>query len=77
MLIDIYTHIFPGDFFQQMAKAAPRLENIGKRMQAVTMIHDLDTRFRLMDEFGDYVMGTVADAGLEAKWEGFVEGARG
>ena len=27
-------------------------------------------------EFGDYVMGTVADAGLEAKWEGFVEGAR-
>ena len=37
-----------------MAKAAPRLENIGKRMQAVTMIHDLDTRFRLMDEFGDY-----------------------
>ncbi len=54
MFIDIYTHIFPGDFFAQMAKAAPRLENIGKRMQAVTMIHDLDTRFRLMDEFGDY-----------------------
>ncbi len=54
MLIDIYTHIFPGDFFAQMAKAAPRLENIGKRMQAVKMIHDLDIRFRLMDEFGDY-----------------------
>ena len=54
MFIDIYTHIFPGDFFQQMAKAAPRLENIGKRMQAVKMIHDLDVRFRLMDEFGDY-----------------------
>ena len=54
MLIDIYTHIFPGDFFTQMVKAAPRLENIGKRMKSVTMIHDLDQRFRLMDQFGDY-----------------------
>ncbi len=54
MFIDIYTHIFPGGFFDRMAKAAPRLENIGKRMQTVKMIHDLDERFRLMDEFGDY-----------------------
>ncbi len=54
MFIDIYTHIFPGDFFAHMTKAAPRLENIGKRMQSVTMIHDLDERFRLMDQFGDY-----------------------
>ena len=35
MFIDIYTHIFPGDFFRQMAKAAPRLENIGKRMKII------------------------------------------
>ncbi len=54
MFIDIYTHIFPGGYFARMAEAAPRLENIGKRMQSVTMIHDLDARFRLMDEFGDY-----------------------
>ena len=54
MTIDIYTHIFPGDFYAQMTKAAPRLENIGKRMSQVTMIHDLDVRFRLMDEFGEY-----------------------
>ena len=38
MTIDIYTHIFPGDFYAQMTKAAPRLENIGKRMSQVTMI---------------------------------------
>jgi aminocarboxymuconate-semialdehyde decarboxylase len=54
MLIDIYTHIFPGDFFDQMSKAAPRLENIGKRMQAVVPVHNLEERFRLMDAFGDY-----------------------
>jgi predicted TIM-barrel fold metal-dependent hydrolase len=54
MLIDIYTHIFPGDFFAQMSKAAPRLENIGKRMAAVKPVSDLDERFRLMDAFGDY-----------------------
>lgn len=54
MTIDIYTHIFPGDFYKHMTKAAPRLENIGKRMQQVTMVHDLDVRFRLMDQFGEY-----------------------
>lgn len=54
MLIDIYTHIFPGDFFAQMSKAAPKLENIGKRMAAVKPVSDLDERFRLMDAFGDY-----------------------
>ncbi len=54
MLIDIYTHIFPGDFFRQMSKAAPKLENIGKRMAAVKPVQDLDIRFKLMDGFGDY-----------------------
>tara|TARA_B100000686_G_scaffold343846_1_gene425371 strand:- start:142 stop:1128 length:987 start_codon:yes stop_codon:yes gene_type:complete len=54
MLIDIYTHIFPGNFFDQMSKAAPRLENIGKRMQAVVPVHNLDERFRQMDAYGDY-----------------------
>jgi uncharacterized protein len=54
MFIDIYTHIFPGEFYDKMTKAAPKLENIGKRMQSVTAIHDLDERFRQMDPFGDY-----------------------
>ncbi len=54
MLIDIYTHIFPGTFFEQMSKAAPRLENIGKRMQAVVPVHNLEERFRQMDAYGNY-----------------------
>ena len=54
MYIDIYTHIFPAAFYERMGQIAPRLENIGKRMQSVTAVHDLDARFRAMDPFGDY-----------------------
>jgi predicted TIM-barrel fold metal-dependent hydrolase len=54
MYIDIYTHIFPTAFYQRMSAIAPRLGNIGKRMQSVTAVHDLDVRFRAMDPFGDY-----------------------
>lgn len=54
MLIDIYTHIFSGDFFEQISKVAPRLENIGKRMKAILPVHNLDERFRLMEADGDY-----------------------
>jgi hypothetical protein len=49
MLIDIYTHIFPGDFFAQMSKAVPRLENIGKRVAVVKPVSDLDERLRPLD----------------------------
>ena len=54
MIVDIYTHIFPNDFYERMSKVAPSLGNIGKRMQAVREVHDLDARFRAMDPFGDY-----------------------
>ena len=54
MYIDIYTHILPNAFSERMSKIAPHLGNIGKRMKAVTEVHDLDARFRAMDPFGDY-----------------------
>ena len=54
MYVDIYTHIFPRDFYKRMSEIAPKLGNIGKRMQAVTEVHDLEARFRAMDPFGDY-----------------------
>jgi predicted TIM-barrel fold metal-dependent hydrolase len=53
-LIDIFCHIFPERYFQEMTKAAPNLENMGKRLKQVTKLFDLDARFREMDEFGDY-----------------------
>lgn len=54
MIIDIYTHIFPGRVFERMGEIAPDLGDLGKRMQGMRMLHDLDGRFREMDSFGDY-----------------------
>ncbi|MGC2043702.1 MAG: amidohydrolase, partial [Pseudolabrys sp.] len=53
-IIDIYCHIFPDRYFQEMTRVAPNLENIGKRLRGVTKLFDLDARFKEMDEFGDY-----------------------
>ncbi|MEI9804226.1 MAG: amidohydrolase family protein [Pseudolabrys sp.] len=53
-IIDIYCHIFPDRFFQEMTKVAPMLENLGKRLRGVTKLFDLDARFKEMDQFGDY-----------------------
>ena len=44
-IIDIYCHIIPDRFFQELTKAAPNLGNIGKRMRSVTKLVDLDARF--------------------------------
>src|SRR5476649_420072 len=54
MILDIYTHILPDRFFQEMSRASPRLENIGARLRGVKKLFDLDLRFRDMDEIGDY-----------------------
>ena len=53
-IIDIFCHIFPERYFQEMTRAAPNLENMGKRLKQVTKLFDLDARFKEMDEFGDY-----------------------
>jgi predicted TIM-barrel fold metal-dependent hydrolase len=52
--IDIFCHLFPERFFQEMVRAAPDLGNIGKRLRTITKLFDLDARFREMDQFGDY-----------------------
>ena len=53
-LIDLYCHISPGRYLDEMNKSAGKLGNIAARLRGVTKIHDLDARFREMDEFGDY-----------------------
>lgn len=54
MIIDIYTHIFPDRFFQELERGSPKLGNMGKRLRTVKKLFDLDARFREMDEIGDY-----------------------
>jgi len=53
-LIDIYCHIYPEKFFQEMTKVSAQTENLGKRLRTITKLFDLDERFREMDSFGDY-----------------------
>ena len=53
-IVDIYCHIAPEKFFQEMNRIAPRLGNIAARLRGVKKLFDLDDRFREMDAFGDY-----------------------
>ena len=53
-IVDIYCHIYPDRFFQEMMKVAPKLKDIGPRLRSITKLFDLDARFKEMDTFGDY-----------------------
>ena len=55
MKIDIFNHIFPKIFYDKMVEVAPNHKNIGKRVRGVPVIVDLEARFRMMDQFDDYV----------------------
>ena len=54
MKIDIFCHIFPRIAFERFFDTAPNLQDMGKRVRNVPVLFDLDLRFRVMDEFGDY-----------------------
>jgi len=53
--IDIFNHLFPKNFFDKMIEVAPNQKDIGKRVRSVPVIVDLEKRFRVMDQFEDYV----------------------
>jgi aminocarboxymuconate-semialdehyde decarboxylase len=55
MKIDIFNHIFPKKFFDKYIDAGQGGKDIGKRVAAIQTIVDVDSRFRILDEFGDYV----------------------
>jgi aminocarboxymuconate-semialdehyde decarboxylase len=52
MKIDIFNHLFPQAYFDRYI--ARGLPDIGKRVKAMPTIVNLEARFRVMDEFGDY-----------------------
>jgi len=53
-LIDIYCHIYPEIFFEEMTKLSPQTQNLGKRLRTITRLFDFGERFREMDRFGQY-----------------------
>ena len=54
MKIDLFNHFFPKRFFEEFVHRGAAFKDMGKRVQNIPSLHDLDARFRVMDEFGDY-----------------------
>src|SRR5258708_19114421 len=52
--IDAFCHFFPQGLFEKMSQTTGGTQDIGKRMQGVRTIHDLNARLKMMDEFDDY-----------------------
>jgi predicted TIM-barrel fold metal-dependent hydrolase len=52
--IDSFCHFFPAGIFKLMSSTSGGVTDVGKRMQGVRTIYDLDARLKMMDEFKDY-----------------------
>jgi aminocarboxymuconate-semialdehyde decarboxylase len=52
--IDSFCHFFPAGIFKLLSATSGGTVDIGKRIQGVRTIYDLDARFRMMEEFKDY-----------------------
>ena len=52
--IDIFNHVFPKAFFDRYIRGGGGGKDIGKRVANIPVAVDLDYRFRVMDEFGDF-----------------------
>lgn len=53
MIVDIYTHFLPAELMAALEGQGARF-GLVKRLREVAELHDLDRRFRSMDEIGDY-----------------------
>lgn len=53
--IDVFCHIFPPRYWQAMLERAAGSAFMQQRVRGIQALHDLDTRFRLMDAHQDYV----------------------
>ena len=49
--IDVFNHIFPAPFFERLKQVMTRPGAI-KRWLRIPFLHDLDVRFRMLEEFG-------------------------
>jgi len=65
--IDAFPHILPRRFFERMFdQAGGEAMYMRKRVSAIPVLYDLETRFRVMDRFGDYrQVLTVASPPIE------------
>ena len=52
--IDAFCHFFPHGIFEKLSATTGGTRDIGKRIQGVRTIYDLEARFRIMDGFENY-----------------------
>ena len=52
MKIDVFNHVFPIEFFEQVDGLMP--DAAVKRWKSINTIYDMDARLRMLDEFDDY-----------------------
>ena len=52
MKIDVFNHVFPIEFFEQVDGLMP--DAAVKRWKSIKTIYDMDARLRMLDEFDDY-----------------------
>ena len=55
MKIDVFCHILPAAYYERMTALTGRGAYMQKRIREIPVMVDLDMRFRMMDQFGDYV----------------------
>ncbi len=55
MKIDVFNHILPKRYFDKIVEVTPKGKDMHQRVRAIPCIVDLEERFRIMDEFQDYV----------------------
>jgi len=68
MKIDVFCHILPKRYKEELYKKAPPKFYSSKYADATQSLIDLDARFRVMDKYSDYVqvlsLGSPALAGV-------------
>lgn len=52
--IDAFNHFFPKALWERIQGLEGAGKDIGRRMQGIPAIHNLDARFKVMDEFPNY-----------------------
>jgi predicted TIM-barrel fold metal-dependent hydrolase len=65
--IDIYNHVLPRAFTDRMRELAPEKGDIVKRVTSIAMLHDIEARVRMMEQWPGYQQVlTLANPPIEA-----------
>ncbi len=54
MKLDAFNHFFPKKYYDKMMTVLPNGKDMNKRVRNIPSIMDLNVRFKIMDQFGDY-----------------------